>query len=110
MQRATARGVLRDADSSVLTVSRRVRAGRGGRCDLKALQAARRVEWDRLSFDQQERYREAAAAIDAERGQAGVDEEEEGGDSLLEPVAYVPQNKCIHHNPFTLSMTDTLWI
>ena len=41
----------------------------GRRCDVQALQAARKAEWAKLSIEAQEQYREAAAAVDKEKAE-----------------------------------------
>ena len=60
----------------------------GRRCDVQALQAARKAEWDKLSIDEREQYREAAAALDMEKAEGGeVDGEDTSNDGHTEPVA-----------------------
>ena len=60
----------------------------GRRCDVQALQAARKAEWEKLSIDERELYREAAAARDLEKAQGGeVNGSDTPNDDQREPVA-----------------------
>ena len=60
----------------------------GRRCDVQALQAARKAEWAKLSIEAQEQYREAAAAIDLEKAGGGeINDGDMPNDTHREPVA-----------------------
>ena len=59
----------------------------GRRCDVQALQAACKAEWAKLSIDEREQYREAAAAIDLEKARGReINNGDMPNDTHREPV------------------------
>ena len=84
----------------------------GRHCDITALQAARKAEWDQLSPDQQEQYEDVTAAMEAEKAMGvNLEDVEFGSQTQPEQVACVPdviyRVRCTFTKSFT-AMPQTL--
>ncbi|KAI1783820.1 hypothetical protein LXA43DRAFT_1102081 [Ganoderma leucocontextum] len=78
------------------------------RCDIQALQAARQAAWNKLSEDEQHRYREAAKDMVAERGYGRPGEDDEGADEGQAHAVAHAEDIAAHVDQFVKVLHDSV--